>query len=294
MRANFVLSEALTGLWRNVTMSVAMILTTAISLTLLGAGGLLYVQIQETKELLRGKVEVMLFLNDDVTQQQRDALNQRLEDDRSLVRDVSFESKEQAYERFRELFKDSPDFVQGVQPEALPASFRVRLIDPNDYANLADKYRDAEGVQRVSSQQEVVTQLFSMVDAVKNTTFAVAVLQGIAALLLIGNTIQVAAYSRRREVSIMKLVGASNWYIRLPFILEASMAGLIGALIGWIGLILGKVFLIDGALEPIFTSGLIPVIGWSDILWTGPVLALIAIAISGITGWSTLRFYVKV
>jgi cell division transport system permease protein len=294
MRAKFVLSEALTGLWRNVTMSVAMILTTAISLTLLGAGGLLYVQIQETKDVLRGKVEVMLFLNDDVNEQQRDALNKRLTDDRALVRDVSFESKEQAYERFRELFKNSPDFVQGVQPDALPASFRVKLIDPKDYSDLADKYRDADGVSRVSSQQEVVTQLFSMVDAVKNTTFAVAVMQGIAALLLIGNTIQVAAYSRRREVSIMKLVGASNWYVRLPFILEASMAGLIGALIGWIGLILGKVFLVDGALKPIFTSGLIPVIEWSDVLITGPVLALVAIAISGITGWSTLRFYVKV
>ena len=294
MRAKFVLSEALTGLWRNVTMSVAMILTTAISLTLLGAGGLLYVQIQETKDVLRGKVEVMLFLNDDVNEQQRDALNKRLTDDRALVRDVSFESKEQAYERFRELFKNSPDFVQGVQPDALPASFRVKLIDPKDYSDLADKYRDADGVSRVSSQQEVVTQLFSMVDAVKNTTFAVAVMQGIAALLLIGNTIQVAAYSRRREVSIMKLVGASNWYVRLPFILEASMAGLIGALIGSIGLILGKVFLVDGALKPIFTSGLIPVIEWSDVLITGPVLALVAIAISGITGWSTLRFYVKV
>ncbi len=294
MRAKFVLSEALTGLWRNVTMSVAMILTTAISLTLLGAGGLLYVQIQETKDVLRGKVEVMLFLNDDASEQQRQTLKQRLENDHQLVRDVSFESKEQAYERFKELFRNSPDFVHGVQPDALPASFRVKLLDPKDYSDLANKYRSADGVSRVSSQQEVVSQLFSMIDAVKNTTFAVAVLQGIAALLLIGNTIQVAAYSRRREVSIMKLVGASNWYVRLPFILEASMAGLIGAAIGWLGLILGKVFLVDGALKPIFSSGLIPVIQWGDILVTGPILAFIAIAISGITGWSTLRFYVKV
>ncbi|PZS11111.1 MAG: ABC transporter permease [Acidimicrobiales bacterium] len=294
MRAKFVLSEALTGLWRNVTMSVAMILTTAISLTLLGAGGLLYVQIQETKDVLRGKVEVMLFLNDDANEQQRQTLKQRLENDHQLVRDVSFESKEQAYERFKELFRNSPDFVHGVQPDALPASFRVKLLDPKDYSDLANKYRSADGVSRVSSQQEVVSQLFSMIDAVKNTTFAVAVLQGIAALLLIGNTIQVAAYSRRREVSIMKLVGASNWYVRLPFILEASMAGLIGAAIGWLGLILGKVFLVDGALKPIFSSGLIPIIQWSDILLTGPILAFIAIAISGITGWSTLRFYVKV
>ena len=183
MRAKFVLSEALTGLWRNVTMSVAMILTTAISLTLLGAGGLLYVQIQETKDVLRGKVEVMLFLNDDASDQQRQDLEKKLKDDDKLVRDVSFESKQQAYDRFRELFKNSPDFVQGVQPDALPASFRVKLLDPKDYTELADKYRGESGVSRVSSQQEIVSQLFSMVDAVKNTTFAVAVLQGIAALL---------------------------------------------------------------------------------------------------------------
>lgn len=294
MRAKFVFSEALTGLWRNVTMSVAMILTTAISLTLLGAGGLLYVQIQETKDVLRGKVEVQLFLNDDASKEQRDALEKKLKGDKALVRDVSFESKEQAYQRFKELFKNSPDFVAGVQPEALPASFRVKLINPKDYGDLANKYRDAEGVSRVSSQQEVVSQLFSMVDAVKNTTFAVAVLQGIAALLLIGNTIQVAAYSRRREVSIMKLVGASNWYVRLPFILEAATAGLIGALIGWLGLVLGKIFLVDGALKPLFNSGLISVIEWSDVIWTGPILAFFAIAISAVTGWSTLRFYVKV
>jgi len=294
MRAKFVLSEALTGLWRNVTMSVAMILTTAISLTLLGAGGLLYVQIQETKDVLRGKVEVQLFLNDDASNEQRDALRKKLDSDKKLVRDVSFESKEQAYQRFKELFKNSPDFVAGVQPEALPASFRVKLINPKDYGDLANKYRDAEGVSRVSSQQEVVSQLFSMVDAVKNTTFAVAVLQGIAALLLIGNTIQVAAYSRRREVSIMKLVGASNWYVRLPFILEAATAGLIGAVIGWLGLVLGKIFLVDGALKPLFNSGLISVIEWSDVIWTGPILAFFAIAVSAVTGWSTLRFYVKV
>ncbi|NUS73796.1 MAG: ABC transporter permease [Corynebacteriales bacterium] len=293
MRAKFVLSEAATGLWRNVTMTIAMIITTAISLALLGAGGLLYVQIQETKDLLRNKVEVMVFLKDDASPQDKKALEEKFRDD-SLVRDFEFESREQAHERFKELFKHSPDFVAGVSKQALPESYRVRLKNPGDYSALADEYKSEKGVSRVSSQQETVSQLFAMIDAIKNTTFIVAVMQAVAALLLMANTIQVAAYSRRREVSIMKLVGASNWYVRLPFVLEAAIAGLIGALLAWLGLVVAKVMLIDKALKPIFTSGLIPVIEWSDIMMTGPILAMVAIVVAGVTGWSTLRFYVKV
>ncbi len=293
MRAKFVFSEAATGLWRNVTMTVAMIITTAISLALLGAGGLLYVQIQKTKDLLRGKVEVMFYLRDDASNDQRNKLEQQLKDDRR-VREVALETKEQAYKRFRELFKNSPDLVSGVDASALPSSFRVKLRDPGDYTDVSNKYRHEDGVSRVSSQQEIVTQLFAMVDAIKNTVFVVAILQGVAAVLLIGNTIQVAAYSRRREVSIMKLVGASNWYVRLPFVLEAAIAGLIGAVLAWFALIVSKLWLIDGALKPVFTSGLIPIIQWSDIMVTGPILGLVAVAIAAITGWSTLRLYVKV
>jgi cell division transport system permease protein len=260
MRAKFVLTEAATGLWRNVTMTVAMILTTAISLALLGAGSLLYVQIEKVKELLFYKVEVTIFLDEGVTEGQRDGLRQKLEGD-SLVQSVTYESRDEAYKRFQELFKDSPD---------------------------------SDGVYRVSNQQQVVGKMFTTIDAVKNTTFIVALIQGIAALLLIANTIQVAAYSRRREVGIMKLVGASNWYVRLPFILEAAVAGLIGATLAWVALILAKVLLLDRALEPIFSSGIIPEIPWRYILATGPLLGLFSVALAAIAGWFTLRFYVKV
>jgi cell division transport system permease protein len=150
------------------------------------------------------------------------------------------------------------------------------------------------GVDQVSTQQELVGKLFDTIDAVKNLAFVISLIQGIAAILLIGNTIQVAAYSRRREVSIMKLVGASNWYVRLPFVLEAAVAGLIGAVVAFAGLIVSKLVIIDGALKPLFESNVIPTIGWSQILLTGPVLALVAILVAAVTGWSTLRFYVKV
>jgi cell division transport system permease protein len=270
-----------------------MILTTAISLALLGAGGLLYVQVEKVKELLYFKVEVTTFLEEGVTKEQRDDIKNKLESD-DLVQVVTYESRDEAFKRFKELFKDSPDLVNNVKAEALPESFRVKLKDPERYQSMNERYAEADGVDRVSNQQQIVGKMFQTIDAVKSTTFIVALIQGIAALLLISNTIQVAAYSRRREVGIMKLVGASNWYVRLPFILEAAVAGLIGATLAWISLILAKWLLLDGALSPIFTSGIIPVIPWRYVLMTGPILALFSVVIAGAAGWSTLRFYVKV
>jgi cell division transport system permease protein len=293
MRAKFVLTEAATGLWRNVTMTVAMILTTAISLALLGAGGLLFVQVEKVKDLLFFKVEVTVFLDEGVTQDQRDTLKTKLEGD-DLVDTVEYESRDEAYKRFKELFKDSPDLVNNVKPEALPESFRVKLKDPRKFEAINQAYSQSEGVDKVSNQQQLVGKMFKTIDAVKNTTFVVALIQGIAALLLIANTIQVAAYSRRREVGIMKLVGASNWYVRLPFILEAAVAGLIGAALAWIALLAAKWLLLDGALAPVFDSGIIPKIPWSYIIATGPLLGLFSVLIAGVAGWATLRFYVKV
>lgn len=293
MRAKFVLTEAATGLWRNVTMTVALILTTAISLALLGAGGLLFYEVGKIKDLLYAKVEVSIFLTKDVTQEQRADLESKLEAD-PLVKSARHESQEEALRRYRELFRDNPDLLAAAaKPQALPESYRVVLKEPTKSGEIARKYQDMPGVQRVSTQEKLLDKLFGTLDAVKNTAFLISLVQGIAAVLLIANTIQVAAYSRRREVSIMKLVGASNWYVRLPFVLEAAVAGLIGAVIAFLGLVLSKWLLLDGPLQPLFTS-IIPVIRWQDILLTGPILALVAIVVAATTGWFTLRFYVKV
>ena len=127
--------------------------------------------------------------------------------------------------------------------------------------------------------------------AAQNMALTIAIIQGVAALLLVGNTIQVAAYSRRREVAVMKLVGASNWFIQSPFVLEAMFAGIIGGILASLGLIAAKIWLINGTLKPL-TSLLTPV-GWDRILWMAPVLIAIGAVVSGVTGWVTLRFYIK-
>lgn len=292
MRANFVLSEVATGLWRNVTMTVAMIITTAISLGLLGAAGLVLVQVDKMKEYFYYQVEVSIFLEQEVTAEQRTALETKLGTD-PMVSASLYESKEQAYERFREQFQDSPDLIDSVRPEALPEAFRVKLTDPEQVDVISERYGAEAGVEEVADQQRVVKPLFDVLGKFQNAALIVAAVQGVAALLLISNTVQVAAYSRRREVSIMRLVGASGWYVQLPFVLEAAVAGLIGALVAWISLAAAKLFVVDGILDSAL-SGVIPTWSWTWVLATGPLLGGIAVLLAAVTGWLTLRFYVKV
>jgi cell division transport system permease protein len=291
MRLKYVLSEVLTGLWRNVTMTIAMIITMAVSLTMLGAAFMLYLQVGDMEEFFYKKIEVSVFLKADVTEEQRKGLESDLKAD-SLVQEVTYESKELAWERFKTQFRDAPDLVAATKPESLPESFRIKLKDPKQFNEINEKYRERAGVSEIVDQQQLLNKVFSLLGAMQSLALIVAVVQGAAALLLVANTIQVAAYSKRREVAVMKLVGASNWFIQMPFVLEAVFAGLIGSIFAFITLVLAKIFIIDGSLKPL-TSLLLPV-EWSRVWLMLPLLAGVAAAVSAITGWITLRFYVRV
>jgi cell division transport system permease protein len=290
MRFRYVLSEVIVGLWRNVTMTVAMIITLAVSLTMLGASLVMYKQIESMKSYYFEKIEVSIFLKNDVTEPQQQALASQLHGD-PLIKTVTFETKEQAYDKFKKQFKDAPDLVKATKPDSLPSSFKVKLKDPKQFDQIAATYRGRDGVDDVLDQQQLLSKVFGVLGAAQNMALAVAIIQGIAALLLVGNTIQVAAYSRRREVAVMKLVGASNWFIQSPFVLEAMFAGIIGGILASLGLIAAKVWLINGTLKPL-TKLLTPV-GWDRILWMAPILIGIGAVVSGVTGWVTLRFYIK-
>lgn len=292
MRAKFVLSEVGVGLFRNVTMTIAMVLTTAISLALLGAGGLIYNQVGEMQEYFFTKLEVSIFLKDGVTAEQRTGLESALKGD-ALVENTIHETKADAYSRFREQFKDSPELVANVRPDALPESYRVKLKDPSKYQAVADKYKTFAGVDQVVDQKRLVERLFNVLDTFRNAALLVAFVQGIAALLLIGNTIQVAAYSRRREVSVMRLVGASNWYIQLPFVLEAALAGLAGAIVGWLTLLGAKFLLVDKLLDSGTFVGVIPTWDMLSMINILGIMALVGILLAAVAGWFTLRFQIK-
>ncbi|MDQ7904842.1 permease-like cell division protein FtsX [Phytohabitans sp. ZYX-F-186] len=290
-RAKYVLSEVMVGLWRNVTMTIAMIITMAVSLFMLGASGLLYLQVNSMKDFYYDQIEVAIFLNNDVTDQQRSDLDSALKSD-PLVAEVIYESKEQAHEKFKTMYADAPDLVNAVKPGQLPESFRVRLKNPEQFQQINDRYKNTEGVETIVDQQRLLDKIFNILGAVQSGALGAATIMAIAALLLVGNTIQVAAYSKRREVAVMKLVGASNWFIQAPFVLEAVAAGLIGSILAIGLLVFGKVFFLDGSLRDL--TELLTPLGWSDVLLMFPVMAGVGGLVSAVTAWVTLRFYLRV
>ncbi len=291
MRLKYVLSEVLVGLWRNVTMTIAMIITMAVSLTMLGASGLIYVKVAEMKELYFENIEVSIFLETDATEEQKTVIQAQLDAD-PLIESVTYVNKEEAYEAFKEMFRDSPDLVSAVGPEALPESYRLKLVNPQEYQVVGEQYAGIEGVHQVIDRSAVLDKIFNLFTAGQNIALVVAIAMAVAALLLVANTIQVAAYSKRREVAVMKLVGASNWFIQAPFVLEAVVAGLIGSLLG-LGALAGlKRFLFDGALRAL--QGLFAPVSWGEVLLAFPLMAAVGGLISAITAWVTLRFYLRV
>ncbi|MDT0532412.1 permease-like cell division protein FtsX [Micromonospora sp. DSM 115977] len=291
MRVKYVLSEVLVGLWRNVTMTIAMIITMAVSLTMLGASGLMYRQVDDMKDLYYKNIEVSIFLTQEVSPEQRGALEAQLKGD-PLVKEVLYVNKDEAYKRFQEMFQDAPDLLSAVKADSLPESFRLKLNNPEQYKNIYDQYKEVEGVDEIVDQSRLLDKIFDILTAIQNIALAAAIVMAVAALLLVANTIQVAAYSKRREVAVMKLVGASNWFIQAPFVLEAVVAGLIGSLLGLVALIAAKYLLFDGSLQAL--QGLLSPISWGDILFMFPLMAGVGGLVSAVTAWVTLRFYLRV
>jgi cell division transport system permease protein len=268
-----------------------MIITLSVSLFMLGASVLLYMQVDQMKNYYYGEIEVSIFLRSDVTEAQRANIDQAISSN-PLVSDKTYETRKEAFDRFQQLWADSPDFVKSVGPDSLPESFRVKLKDPEKYKEFADQISGMAGIQDVIDQRTLLDKVFNIFNGFQFGALGVAAFMAVAALLLVGNTIQVAAYSKRREVAVMKLVGASNWFIQAPFVLEAVVAGIIGSVIGFVVLFVGKVVLLDHKLHAL-TTILTPVHN-SNVWLMLPLLAGIGAVVSAVTAWVTLRFYLKV
>ncbi|MET8836362.1 permease-like cell division protein FtsX [Micromonospora sp. NPDC004540] len=291
MRMKYVLSEVLVGLWRNVTMTLAMIITMAVSLFMLGGSGLLYQKVGDMKDLYYENVQVSIFLKTDVNDQQRTDLETKLKAD-PMVKEVTYVDKDEAYKRFQQMYADAPDLVNAVKPDQLPESFRLTLNNPEQYKKIYDEYKTSEGIDTIVDQSKLLDKVFGVLSGFQNGALAIAIVMAVAALLLVANTIQVAAYSKRREVAVMKLVGASNWFIQAPFVLEAVVAGLIGSVLGLLALIVLKTLAAGSSMAAL--EGLITPISWSEIFLTFPLMAAVGGVVSAVTAWVTLRFYLRV
>ncbi|MBW3577410.1 MAG: permease-like cell division protein FtsX [Actinobacteria bacterium] len=294
-RLTYLLREAINGLGRNLLMTIAVILSVFVSLTLLGSSMLFQDQVEVATDEWYGKIELSIFLCDGrncdpITPDQQEQLRADLGQD-PLVAQVFYESKAEAYESFKRMFKDQPDFVESVTQDALPASFRVKLVDPQQFSAIYEKFKARPGVEEVVDQRETLNPIFAFIDKVRMGALVVAIVQLGAACVLIVNTIRVAAFARREQTGIMKLVGASNWYIRLPFVLEGVFAGLVGALLAWVVLLL-TVPAIASSLRA--TVRFMPFIGLDEAVRVGPVLLAAGVVIAGMSSMVALRRFLDV
>ena len=291
MRAQFVASEIWIGLRRNLTMTIAVMVTAAVSLTIFGFALMTRNQVNVMKGYWYGKVEVSIFLKGNVTQEQRDQLRAELES-MPDVEHVEFETKEQAYERFKVQFKDSEEIISTTTPEALPESFRVKLRDPKKFDVVASAFAERPGVDNVVNQRDLLREFFTILNATRLCMIVFAVISVVAAAILIGNTVRVAAFGRRRETGIMRLVGASNLYIQLPFLLEGVLAGVVGAILASLFLAGVQAIMIDQVLRP--NIRLTPFVGWEQFWVIVPVLVLTGVALAAVASFVTLQKYLRV
>ena len=302
MRATFVASEVSSGLRRNLTMTLAVIITVAVSLGLFGASLLVRAQVTTMKDFWYDKVEVSIFLcskgsdtpscsGEAVTQAQRDQIKSDLESLRPLVEEIFFESKAEAYARFQEQFKNSP-IADNVSQGALPESFRVKLSDPTSYEVVASAFAGRPGIEQVNDQRQILDKFFRLLGGLQFVALLIALSMLVVTVLLVVNTMRVAAFSRRRETSIMRLVGASNFYIQLPFLLEAAFSAGAGALLAIVGLVITKALVIDQILAPSFqfTS----FVGWDAVIAIAPIMFVTGILLAGLAAFFTLRKYLRV
>ena len=302
MRAQFIFSEIGIGLRRNLTMTIAVVVTVMITLALAGTGLLVHKQVNVMKGYWYDKIEVTIYLcsdnstsancaSRDVSQVERDQLSKDLSTT-PQVEKVYYESKQQAYERFKQEFHDSKDLVDNVSPDALPESYRVKLKNPEQFEVVASAFQGRPGVDSIQDVKKLLDPIFKLLGILQSIAWFVAGFMLLSAMILISNTIRVAAFSRRRETGIMRLVGASNLYIQTPFLLEGAIAGLLGAA-GACGLVcIGYSYFVNNRLRPLvkFTN----FIGWDAVLSTIPLILVAGVLMSSLASFFTLRRHLRV
>ncbi|MCF3129794.1 permease-like cell division protein FtsX [Streptomyces olivochromogenes] len=305
MRAQFVLSEIGVGLRRNLTMTFAVIVSVALSLALFGGSLLMSDQVTTMKGYWYDKVNVSIFLCNKsdaesdpncakgaVTEDQRKQIKADL-GKMTVVEKVTYESQDEAYKHYKEQFGDSP-LASSLTPDQMQESYRIKLKDPEKYQVIATAFDGRDGVQSVQDQKGILDNLFGLLNGMNWAARMVMALMLVVALMLIVNTVRVSAFSRRRETGIMRLVGASGFYIQAPFIAEAAVAGLIGGTVACGFLVLARYFIIDHGLALSEKLNLINFIGWDAVLTKLPLILATSLLMPALAAFFALRKYLKV
>ncbi len=238
LKLDYMVRETSTNLFRNFSLTVASILTVAVSLSLVGGAFLLRSAVDNATQQWEGGIEFIVFMQPEAPQDQTDAVQRQLEDSTQVERWDYFDQDE-TFDEFQDLFQNTPQIVDSVTPEILPPSFRVVPVDKSaeTIEGLRTVFESQPGVREVVAAFDSIRTIRNLSNLIGVGLFVVATFLLVAAALLILNSIRMAMFARRREIEVMKLVGASNWFIRVPFMLEGVVQGLIGS-----GFAIGVVF----------------------------------------------------
>ena len=302
MRSNFVFQEIWVGLRRNLTMTMALIVVVAISLSLLGTGLLFVKQVDRTRTYWQSQVEISVYLcykgdinptcHGAITPAQLSSIEATLNGMPNDVQKVTYVSQQQAYTLFKSAMSNEQSLVSTVTPSELPPSLEIKLVNPSaDYQIVASAVHGAAGVDSVIDEMTILQKFYNLLDGLRNGVVVVALILVVAAVLLVANTIRLSAFNRRRETGIMRLVGASNFYIQLPFLLEGVIAGLFGWVIS-AALLIGVKSLLLNNLQQYFSYN----VGLSagDLIEVIVLAMVIGVALCGVTAFVTLRRYLRV
>ncbi len=300
MRAQFVLHEVWIGLRRNLTMTMALVVVVAISLSLLGTGLLFVRQVSNTRTYFQGRVELSVYLctkfsssaacakNGAATPAELANIQQTLSRMPQVSR-VTYVPQPQAYQQFKQEF---PALVNSVTSNEIPDYYQVKLKNTQtDTPIVVQTVGGAPGVDQIVDNSQILNKFYNLLDGARNAVVIIAIILIVAAILLVANTIRLSAFNRRRETSIMRLVGASNFYVQLPFLVEGVIAGLFGWLVS-AGLLIAVKSLWLDTLQQYFPFNV--QLTSADLIEVIILAMILGVVLTGATSFLTLRRYLRV
>jgi len=304
MRLGLIMKEVGEGFRRNLSMVISVVLVTFISLTFFGAAILLQFQIGQMKGYWYDRAQVAVYFCTDVSPEAACNATEASADQIAAVKSelsgatlgpyvkhVDFENHQQAFTNFKKQFSGT-SFASLVTPDILSQAFRVNMKDPNQAAIVIDQITGMPGVEQVEDQRALLDPIFAIMNAASYTAIGIAALMLVAAVLLISTTIRLSAFSRRRELGIMRLVGASNRFIETPFILEGVLAALIGSVLAAGAIVAIVHFFVQGYLQQTITNTAF--VGIPDALIVAPIILAVGMILAALSASVAIRRYLKV
>ena len=289
-RAKLVLSEAFRSIGANLSTSFAATMTVLIGMFLLGLLIALGSWVVSWSDHVKEQLEVKVFFTDDVTAKQMNAVGTYLKANPERIRDYQFVSKSEALQRMRERY---PELTANLPTNPLPHSYEITPRKAEEVKELSAAIRAEKfpGVERVKDGQQTSRRILQVARVIEVVFLVAVVVLLVASILLIANTIRLSIFSRRREIEVMKLVGATNWFVRGPFMVEGLLCGLVGAIAAVALLLIGKEVALPSILGHIDSSDDVKALGFT---LTALILLVVGLAVGALGSGLTLRRYLKI